>query len=477
MSHRTKVSIVVCLATFMAGLDLFIVNLAFPRIGHDFGGSSLATLSWVLTAYAIVYAALLIPAGLMADRTGRKRLFVIGLLLFTLASMACAAAPVAGVLIAARVVQAIGAGLIIPPSLGLLLPEFSPERRQVAVGLWASAASLAAAAGPPLGGVLTQVSWRLVFLVNVPVGIFAFVAALRVLRESRVPEGPRPDGLGAVMLVGGIGALTLAIVQGPTWGWTSAPVVSALAVALGLAALLTRRSFRHPAPVIDGQLLRVRSFALACAGALLFFLAFSAFLLGNVLFLTGVWHESQLAAGLMIAPAPAMATLVSVRSSSLIQRIGPARAGAVGILLVSLSNLWFLTHVGVEPHYLVALLPGQLLGGAGVGLTIPSLTGAATVTLPPSRFATGTAIVSTARQVGMVLGVAALVAVLGTSTGNVSLIDIRRGWTLVLVATVMASIATLAIGRRPTVAAPGPAPDMAPGATRTVGIVAGENSA
>jgi hypothetical protein len=164
-----------------------------------------------------------------------------------------------------------------------------------------------------------------------------------------------------------------------------------------------------------------------------------------VLFLTGVWHESQLVAGLMIAPAPAMATLVSMRSSSLIQRIGPARAGAFGILLVTLANLWFLTHVGVEPHYVVALLPGQVLGGAGVGLTIPSLTGAATVTLPPSRFATGTAIVCTARQVGMVLGVAALVAVLGTSTSNVSLMDVRRGWTLVLVATVIASIATPAI--------------------------------
>jgi MFS family permease len=148
MSQRAKVSLIVCSATFMAGLDLFIVNLAFPRIGREFGGPSLATLSWVLTAYAIVYATLLIPAGLLADRTGRKRTFLVGLSLFTAASIACAAAPTLGVLIGARVVQAVGGGLLIPPSLGLLLPEFPPQRRQVAVGLWASAASLAAAAGP-----------------------------------------------------------------------------------------------------------------------------------------------------------------------------------------------------------------------------------------------------------------------------------------------------------------------------------------
>jgi EmrB/QacA subfamily drug resistance transporter len=451
MSHRTKVSIVVCLATFMAGLDLFIVNLAFPSIGREFGESSLATLSWVLTAYTIVYAALLIPAGLLADRTGRKRAFLIGLSLFTVASVACAAAPSVGVLVGARVMQAVGAGLIIPPSLGLLLPEFPPERRQVAVGLWASAASLAAAAGPPLGGVLTQVNWRLVFLVNLPVGVFAFVAALRVLRENRMGDGTRPDTIGGAMLAGGVAALTLAIVQGPSWGWTSARVLAAFAVALGCGAFLVRRSSRHPAPIIDGTLLRVRSFAVACAGALLFFAAFSGFLLGNVLFLTGVWHEGQLIAGLMIAPAPLMGTLVSVRSTVLIDRIGPARAGTLGILLVALSNVWFLTHVGPAPHYLEALFPGQLLGGAGVGLVIPSLTGAATVTLPPSRFATGTAIVSTARQIGMALGVATLVAVVGSSTGHITLADVRRGWTLIVVTLIVASVATFAIGRRPAV--------------------------
>lgn len=451
MSQRTKVSMVVCFATFMAGLDLFIVNLAFPSIGREFHGTSLATLSWVLTAYAIVYAALLVPAGRFADRTGRKRSFLIGLSLFTVSSLACAAAPSVAFLIAGRVVQAVGAGLLIPPSLGLLLPEFPPERRQVAVGLWASAASGAAAAGPPLGGLLTQVSWRLVFLVNVPVGLAALVAGLRILREVREAEGPRPDGLGAAVLAFCIGVLALAIVQGPTWGWRSSRVIAAFATAVALGAVLAHRSRRHPTPVIEAALLRVRSFAIACLAALVFFLGFGAFLLSSVLFLTEVWHKNELTAGLMLAPAPLAATLVSFRSSRLVQRFGQARAGALGALLVAIANGWFLIRVGPAPHYVAELLPGQVIGGAGVGLVIPSLAGAATVTLPSARFATGTAAISMTRQIGMVLGVAVLVAILGTAAHGVSIGAIRHGWTLVVVTAVLSAAATLAIDlRRPS---------------------------
>src|ERR671928_2004393 len=160
MPHKWKVLIVVSTAVFMASLDLFIVNIAFPDIERDFGGTSLSSLSWILNAYAIVFAALLVPAGRWADAVGRKRGFLLGLSLFTLASAACAAAPSVGVLIAARVAQAAGAAVLVPTSLALLLPEFPPERRQVAVGIWAAVGGAAAAAGPLAGGLLTQASWR-----------------------------------------------------------------------------------------------------------------------------------------------------------------------------------------------------------------------------------------------------------------------------------------------------------------------------
>ena len=448
MPQRAKVSIVVCSAMFMAGLDLFIVNLAFPRIGREFHGTSLPALSWVLTAYAIVYAALLVPAGRFADRTGRKRSFLIGLSVFTVSSLACAAAPSVAFLIAGRAAQAAGAGLLVPPSLGLLLPEFPPERRQAAVGLWASAASGAAAAGPPLGGLLTQVSWRLVFLVNVPVGLAALVAGRRILREMREAGGPRPDGLGAAVLACGIGVLALAITQGPAWGWTSGRDLSAFGAAAVLGAVLARRWLRHPAPVIEVALLRVRSFALACLAALVFFLGFGAFLLSSVLFLTGVWHTSELMAGLMLAPAPLTATLISARTSGLIERLGHARTGALGAVLVAAANGWFLLRVGTAPHYAAELLPGLVTGGAGVGLVIPALMGASTISLPPARFATGTAIISMTRQIGMVLGVAVLTAIFGTSTADVSVSAVREGWVLILVTAVLSAGTALAIGGR-----------------------------
>jgi EmrB/QacA subfamily drug resistance transporter len=457
MPQRAKVSIVVCSAMFMAGLDLFIVNLAFPAIGREFRGTSLPALSWVLSAYAIVYAALLVPAGRFADRTGRKRSFLIGLSVFTAASLACAAAPSVAFLIAGRVVQAAGAGLLVPPTLGLLLPEFPPERRQAAVGLWASAASGAAAAGPPLGGLLTQVSWRLVFLINVPVGLAALVAGQRILRETREADGPRPDGLGAAVLACGVGVLALAIIQGPTWGWLSGRDLGAFAAAAALGAVLAQRSLRHPEPVISAALLRVHSFAVACLAALVFFLGFGAFLLSSVLFLTGVWHASALTAGLMLAPAPLTGTLVSLSTSRLIQWLGHGRAGALGAVLVAAANGWFLLRVGTTPHYAADLLPGLVTGGAGVGLVIPSLAGASTITLPPARFATGTAVLSMTRQIGMALGVAVLIAIFGTSTAGVSLSAVRHGWALILVTAVLSAGTALAIRHRPPAPAPEPA--------------------
>src|SRR3954453_7535815 len=225
MSHRARVTAIVSVGVFVASLDLFIVNIAFPDIQKDFDDTSLASLSWILNAYAIVFAALLVPAGRWADRTGRKRAFLGGLALFTAASAACAAAPSVAVLVGAGAVQAGGAALMLPTSLALLLPQFPPEKRQLAVGIWAAVGGSAAAAGPLLGGVLVQGSWRLVFLFNIPVGIAALVAGTRVLAEARDPAGGQPDTLGAALLAAGIGALALAIVKGPDWGWGSARVV------------------------------------------------------------------------------------------------------------------------------------------------------------------------------------------------------------------------------------------------------------
>src|SRR5450755_3135910 len=228
MQRKWQVTLIVCAGVFMASLDLFIVNIAFPSIAQNFNHASLGSLSWIVSGYAIVFAALLVPAGRWADAFGRKRAFLLGLGVFVLASVGCAFAPSVGLLIAARLIQAAGGALMLPTSLGLILPEFAPSERHVAIGVWAATGGIAAAAGPPLGGLLVQADWRLVFLVNVPVGLLGLVLGLRTLVERRELGAERPDVLGALGLMVAIGSLVVAIVKGQDWGWSSPAILALL---------------------------------------------------------------------------------------------------------------------------------------------------------------------------------------------------------------------------------------------------------
>jgi EmrB/QacA subfamily drug resistance transporter len=446
MSHRARVAAIVSVGVFVASLDLFIVNIAFPDIQKDFDGTSLASLSWVLNAYAIVFAALLVPAGRWADRTGRKRAFLGGLALFTVASAACAAAPSVEVLVAARIVQAAGAAILTPASLGLLLPEFPPEKRGLAIGLWAAVGGTAAAAGPVIGGLLVELSWRWVFLVNVPVGIGAIVAGARVLREIRDDDPARPDLVGAGVLTAAVATLIAAIVEGPDWGWGDPRVVALFAAALVLSLVFTRRSARHPVPVVEPSLLKVRAFAAANAAGVFFFIGFSAMLLGSVLWLTEVWGETALTAGLMIAPGPATAALFAVAGGVLSGRVGPRLVGAVGATLFALGGVWWVTHLGAEVRYAADYLPGMVIGGAGVGFVNPALAGAATAQLPPTRLATGSAVLTMSRQIGSALGVALLVAVLGTPSPADVVGSFDDAWWMMIIAAAGAAVSFAAVG-------------------------------
>src|ERR1019366_8953511 len=298
MQRKWRVSPIGCAGVVMSSLDLFIVNIAFPAIGRHFGGASLGTLSWILSGYAIVFAALLVPAGRWADAFGRKRAFLLGLGIFVVASAACAAAPSVGFLIAARVVQAAGGALMLPTSLGLMLPEFEAEKRHVAIGVWAATGGIAAAAGPPLGGLLVQADWRWVFLVNVPVGLLGMITGARTLAERRELDSARPDVIGAGALIAAIGALVVAIVKGQEWGWGSPAILALLVVTAVFLPAIWWRSERHVAPIVEPAMLRVRSFGLAVGASVLFFGGFGAMLLAGVLFLTSVWHEPVLTAGL-----------------------------------------------------------------------------------------------------------------------------------------------------------------------------------
>ena len=424
----TLTSLIVLTGVFLSSLDLFIVNIAFPSISATYHGESLSSLSWVLSAYTIVFAAALVPAGRWADRAGRKKAFLLGLGIFTASSALCAAAPSLDVLVAARVVQATGGALMLPTSLGLLLPAFGPDRKGAAVGLWSAVGGAAAALGPPIGGLLVQVSWRWVFLVNLPFSLAALLVGTRALREVRDPAAHKADLVGAALLFVSVASLVAGIVQGHAWGWTSPRIVGAFVLAAVSGAWLVVRSFRHPNPIIEPSVIRHRAVALADVSSLVFFGGFGALVLGGVLFLTGVWHESIPRAGFMIAPGPLLAGLTAFPGGVLSGRVGHRVVGTAGSLLFAAGGLWWVTHAGATPDWAGAYLPGSLLGGAGVGLMLPSLGGAATAPLPPQRFATGTALYAMTRQIGVALGVACLVAILGTATGASAVTAFHHAW-------------------------------------------------
>ena len=444
MQRKWRISLIVCVGVFMASLDLFIVNIAFPSISAHFDGASLGSLSWILSGYAIVFAALLVPAGRWADAFGRKRAFLLGLGIFVLASAGCALAPSVGALTAARIVQAAGGALMLPTSLGLMLPEFGPHERHVAIGAWAATGGIAAAAGPPLGGLLVQADWRLVFLVNIPVGLAGLAFGARMLVERRELGGARPDLLGAAGLIVAIGSLVVAIVKGQEWGWGSPSILGLLALTVVLLPAIWWRSERHPAPIIEPAMLRVRSFGLAVGASVLFFAGFGAMLLSGVLFLTSVWHEDVLTAGLMLFPGPAMATVFSIPSARLGGRVGYRIPGVVGAALFAIGSAYFIARTGDRPAYFTEYLPGMLLTGAGVGLMIPTLTGAGASSLAPERFATGAAVLTMGRQIGAALGIAVLVAVLGTATHTAA--DFHHAWLITIVGGLCAGVALAAIG-------------------------------
>jgi EmrB/QacA subfamily drug resistance transporter len=461
MEQRWKVLTITSVGLFMASLDLFIVNIAFPDMARDFSGASLPSLSWVLNAYAIVFAALLVPAGRIADRVGRKRVFVYGLLLFAAASALCALAPSLDVLIAARVLQAAGGAMMLPTTLGLILPAFPVEQRTLAIGIWSAVGGVAAALGPPIGGLLVELSWRWIFVVNVPIGIVTAIVAVRTLDEIREPDDGRPDLLGAAELALGIALLTLGIVKGPEWGWADPRALASFAGALALVVAFVRRSAHHHAPVIELPLLRVRSFALANLAAAVFFAGFGAMLLSGVLLLTELWGFSALKAGLALSPGPLMAATFSIPSGRLGGKIGQRPVAVAGGLTFAAGFAYILATVGATPEYATTFLPGFMLGGAGVGMTLGTLPAVAAATLPPDRFATGTAVFGMARQLGAAIGVAVLVALLNDSTNGDLLAGLRRGWWFSLAAGLGTAALAFAFG---PVGAPAkrPAPELTP---------------
>jgi EmrB/QacA subfamily drug resistance transporter len=457
--NPAAVLVIVCTGVVLVTIDLFIVNIAFPSIEKSFGGTSLASLSWVLNAYAIVFAALLIPAGRLADRSSRKSGFLLGVAVFTVASALCAAANGVGLLVAARILQAGGAALLMPSSLGLLLAAYPPEQRARAVRIWAATSGVAAALGPVLGGLLVSANWRWIFIVNLPIGAAALVAGRRFLpAPPRVPE-PLPDLFGAGLLMLGVASLTLGLVKAPEWGWTAGRTELSLTGAAVLLALFFRRSARHSSPILELDLFRVRAFAVSTVSMFLFSAAFAATLLSVLVWAQAAWGWSALKTGLAFAPGPLMVPLFAIGAGKVAGRVGPGVLATLGCLAFGGGMLFLAARIGLQANYAGDLLPGTILTGVGVGLTLPTLTATAATSLPPQRFATGSAVITMARQLGFTVGVAILIAVLGLPhTADSRLTAYRHGWETIAAIAFAAAAASLLLVRRRM---PAPVPQLA----------------
>jgi EmrB/QacA subfamily drug resistance transporter len=446
----TLVMVIVCAGVVLASLDLFIVNVALPDIARDLHEPNLGDLSWVLNAYAIVYAALLVLFGRLSESHRRENGFLLGVAIFTVASAACGAASNLTMLVAFRILQAAGAALLTPTSLSLVLATTSPERRQSAVRAWTAIGGLAAALGPVVGGLLVAASWRWVFYVNVPIGLAAIVIGWRRLPKVPGHPVPRPDALGAVLVTTGVGALTLGLVKGNDWGWGSAPTVVILTTAVAALALFALHCARARNPLIDAALFRIRAFSGSSVVAIVFSIAFGAMLLSIVLWDQQVWGWSALQTGLAIAPGPLMVPLFAfLVAGRLIARFGPGRVIAAGATIYAAGATWWTLRSGLTPNYVGEMLPGMLMTGIGVGLTLPTFMSTGASALPPHAFATGSAVVNMLRQVGLAIGVAVLVAVIGTPhTGAQQLSAFQHGW-IVIAATALLAAVSGAVLLRP----------------------------
>jgi EmrB/QacA subfamily drug resistance transporter len=446
-----QVLLIVCAGVVMASLDLFIVNVALPQIAVDLHEPSLGTLSWVLNGYAIIYAALLVLFGRLADQRNRKTGFLLGVVIFTAGSAACGAAVSVPMLIAFRLVQAAGAALLTPTSLGLVLASYPAERRGGAVRAWTAAGGMAASLGPVAGGLLVTASWRWVFFVNVPIGLAALIIGWRSLPDVPGHAGPRPDALSALLVTAGVGGLTLGLVRGGDWGWTSATTVAVLVASVLVACLFAVHCARHHNPLIDPDLFRVRTFTGASAAMLLFSISFGAMLLSIVLWMQDVWGWSALRTGLGLAPGPLMVPLFSfLVTGRLLARYGPAVVIGSGATVFAAGIGWWAGVAQLHPDYL-AILPGMIITGIGVGLTLPSLMSTAASSLPPPSFATGSGVVNMLRQVGFAVGVAMLVAVLGSPQGSTAeLAAFRHGWYVTAAVGLGAAVSATVLRRQVT---------------------------
>jgi EmrB/QacA subfamily drug resistance transporter len=402
---------------FMIMLDNTVVNVALPTIQRELG-AGLSQLEWIVSGYALTFAALMLTGGKLADLFGRRRVFVIGLAVFSGSSLACALAPSAGFLIAARVVQGAGAAFMNPATLSIITATFPPRERGTAIGIWAGVSAIALAIGPLVGGLLTEhVGWSAIFYINVPIGLLAIAASLLLIEESKdMTHGRRPDLPGQLSAAVGLFAVTYALIEANGYGWGSARIVGAFvlgAVALALFVALERH---QRAPMLDLGLFRNRTFAGATLLLLLVAIAIFGVFFFLSLYMQNVLHYSPVKAGLAFLPMTFLIMVVAPLAGRLSDRRGSRLLLTGGMTLLALQLLYF-SRLGVGESYW-ALVPGMLLGGAGLGSAMAPATAAGLSGVSVDKAGVGSAVLNSARQLGGSIGIALMGAIMVHEIGG-----------------------------------------------------------
>jgi EmrB/QacA subfamily drug resistance transporter len=428
--RRWTVLAICCLSLFLVGLDTTIVNVGLPSIG---AGLHVGTrgLEWTVDAYTLVLAGLLLSSGALADRIGRRRVFRLGLVVFGVASVACACAPTFGVLVAARAAQGVGASMLSPVALAIVVNVMTePKERARAIGVWAAVFGVSMAAGPLVGGLLVSgVGWRSVFWINVPVVAVALILTGIFVPESRAERPRRLDGPGQLLLTLVVGGSVAVLIEGPHIGWGSPAAITGYVLVALTAAAFGWVESRRTEPLVDLRLFRRRPFIAAVVGAVAVFVALSATLLLNTFYLQHARGMTPAAAGVVTLPMAIAATVCAPLSGMLVGRFGPRPPL---LLAGGFTTVGGLCLVGIGNHTDIRLPAlAYLLVGIGFGFANAPITNSAVSGLPPAQAGFAGGITSTARQLGSALGIAvAGSAIVGAAPAQLAQAS-RPGWFLV----------------------------------------------
>ena len=433
-NRRVGVLLICCMSLFIVGLDITVVNVALPSLGRELH-AGISGLQWTVAAYTVVMASLLMFSGSTADRLGRRRILVIGLSVFSVASLLCSVAPSVGLLVAFRVLQAVGASMMNPVAMSIITNTFTdPRERAQAVGIWGAVFGISMALGPIVGGTLVSaVGWRSIFWINLPVGLAAIVLALRFIPESRAPKPRRFDPVGQVLVVVLLATLTYGIIEAPSRGWSSAVIVGAFSTSAAALLGLLLYEPRRREPLIDLRFFRSIPFSSSIATSVAAFATFGGFLFLNTLYLQQVRGLSPVQAGLYTVPTAVMLVLVSPLSGRVVGRRGPRVPLLIsGVCFVTACAMLTGIDAGTSVTWLFA---AYVLFGIGFGFVNAPITNAAVSGMPRAQAGVASAIATTSRQFGQTLGVAVVGAIVTSSAGGSAHADLSSAshpawWTL-----------------------------------------------